>query len=395
MRNRIIVMTLLALVGIALASCSGDSATEPADTAPTNSAPRISSLSADPQSVEIAATAVVTCTASDDDGDALAYAWSVTAGTITGSGEAITWTAPDAAGSYTISCTVSDARENATDSVDVTVSETVVPGTMALVPGGTFVMGDSYAEGSDDEVPAHSISLSGFYIGKYEVTQSEWNQYLMAPTLGFGAGETHPIYSVGWFQIILYCNYKSIAEGLTPCYDIAGSTDPSDWPTLPDYSSDSSFATWNAVQCNWSADGYRLPTEAEWEYAARGGASNTDDYRYSGGQTLESVGWFGDNSPDGTRAVGGKMPNQLGLYDMSGNVYEFCWDWYAEDYYTTCDGLGTVANPTGPDSGDMRMVKGGGWGGDAANCRVAGRFRNYPVGGYSHSGFRLVRIPGS
>ena len=105
------------------------------------------------------------------------------------------------------------------------------------------------------------------------------------------------------------------------------------------------------------------------------------------------MAWFGDNAPAGCQSIGTKLPNQLGLYDMSGNLYEFCWDWFDDGYYTACNDLGTVTNPTGPGSAEMRVVRGGAWGGTAANCRVAGRYRDYPVSGFSHTGFRLVRMP--
>jgi formylglycine-generating enzyme required for sulfatase activity len=393
MKKLLLLLVAMTLVATALVSCSDDSTTEPTEAPPANKAPVITALGSDPTTVEIGATASLTCTATDADGDALSYAWSSTAGSIDGTGATVTWTAPNAVGSCAITCNVTDAEETASESVDVAVFETVIPGTMVLVAGGTFSMGDSYAEGSAEETPVHSVTVGDFMIGKVELTQSEWEEYMTAAVYDFGSGATHPVYYASWFEIILYCNYRSTDEGLTPCYTIAGSTVPSDWPAVPVYSSDGGFATWNAVVCNWSADGYRMPTEAEWEFAARGGADSTDDYRYSGGQTIESVAWFGDNAPAAVQPVGGKLPNQLGLYDMSGNLFECCWDWYADDYYTTCDDLGTVVDPTGADSGDMRVVKGGGWGGDAANCRVAGRFRDYPVSDFSHIGIRLVKKP--
>ena len=156
--------------------------------------------------------------------------------------------------------------------------------------------------------------------------------------------------------------------------------------SLPNFSSDASFPVWNAVVCNWSADGYRLPTEAEWEYAARGGLNWTDDYTYSGSDIIGEIAWYSQNSNNLAHAIGTKLPNQLGIYDMSGNLYEFCWDWYAP--YTD-----NVTDPLGPASGDMRMVRGGSWMSIEENCVVSGRYREYPVSFYNYNGFRIVTRP--
>ncbi len=115
-----------------------------------------------------------------------------------------------------------------------------------------------------------------------------------------------------------------------------------------------------------------------------------DDYRFSGGQAIDGIAWYGDNAATACQAVGGKLPNQLGLHDMSGNLYEFCWDRFDEVYYTACDGLGTVTDPAGGDTGVMRVEKGGGWGGASVNCRWPDG-PGLPGVGVSHTGFRLVR----
>lgn len=268
----------------------------------------------------------------------------------------------------------------------------VIPEDFVFVQGGTFNMGDRFNEGSSSEIPVHSVNLSDFNIGKYEVTQKEWTDIMGSnPAIGFGVGDDYPVYNVTWYQIIKYCNLRSIGEGLTPCYTVSSSTDPTDWGIVPT----SSDSTWNAATCNWSANGYRLPTEAEWEYASRGGTYWPNNYIYSGSNTIGTVAWYWDNSGNTSHIVGTKLSNQLGIYDMSGNVWEWCWDWYGSTYYTICNNLGTVTNPYGPDTGTHRGLRSGGSYGDPIYCRVAYRDGYYP---YSYSqisglltGFRVVR----
>ena len=137
---------------------------------------------------------------------------------------------------------------------------------------------------------------------------------------------------------------------------------------------------------------FRLPTEAEWEYAARGG-NKSKVFQYSGSDNLDEVGWFAENSGDRTHAVGEKKPNELGIYDMSGNVWEWCLDWYDEEYYQDCKKKGVVENPTGPETGSRRVLRGGGWSSDAQNCRPADRFGVDPGLRGSGLGFRLVFVP--
>jgi sulfatase modifying factor 1 len=181
-----------------------------------------------------------------------------------------------------------------------------VPPGFVLVEAGTFQMGSFYGE--EDERPAHSVTISrSFYMSKYEATQKQWREVIGTNPSKF-KGDDLPVENVTWYDVVEYCNRLSGREGLTPCYSGSGAN----------------------ITCDFSANGYRLPTEAEWEYAARGG-TRSKGFNYAGGNPAGKVGWNRDNSGNGTHPVGQKTPNELGLYDMSGNVGEWCWDWYG--YY--------------------------------------------------------------
>jgi len=251
-----------------------------------------------------------------------------------------------------------------------------IPENMALVDGGTFQMGSSdisYA------TPVHSVTLSSFYIGKYEVTQAEWITTMGSNPSYFTGDLQRPVETIRWYDILVYCNKRSLAEGLTPAYSISGSTNPNDWGTVPT----TIDTIWNAVNCNWSSNGYRLPSEAEWEFAARGG-NNSHSYTYSGSNVLDDVAWYRNNSTT-TQTVGLKTPNELGLFDMSGNVYEWNWDWIGE-YSPEAQ-----TNPHGLSTGIQRVMRGGSYYFLASRCRVAYRDYYSPNSQYDDLGFRLCR----
>jgi formylglycine-generating enzyme required for sulfatase activity len=258
-----------------------------------------------------------------------------------------------------------------------------VPGGFVLVPGGTFTMGRTTGTGDSEELPTHSVTLNSFYMGKYEVTQGEYQAIMGSnPAHNYGVGTSYPVYYVSWYSVIKYCNLRSMNEGLTPVYTISGTTNPANWGAVPT----SNNSTWDAAICNWAANGYRLPTEAEWEYAARGG-TNTPDYLYSGSNDINAVAWNLSNSSSASHIVGTKAANALGIYDMSGNVWERCWDWYSGSYYSSSPST----NPKGPTSGSARVVRGGSWYSGAGGCRVAFRNSVSPYTSYVWYGFRLCR----
>ncbi len=279
-------------------------------------------------------------------------------------------------------------REGWSDSATARDTYTIAPppDRMVYVPGGTFTMGDTHGVGLPEELPTHSVTLDPFYIGKYEVTQAEWQAVMGSnPAHDCGVGYNYPVYLVSWYAVLKYCNLRSKAEGLNPVYSISGTTNPAYWGEVPN----SDNAAWNAAICDWSANGYRLPTEAEWEYAARG-ATNAPDYLYSGSDEVDTVAWYWDNWGEEhrtTHAVGELAPNGIGAHDMSGNVWEWCWDWYSGDYYGSSPGV----NPTGPGSGLYRLIRGGNWYIHAFASRVSFRGAYDPYYSLNLHGFRLCR----
>jgi formylglycine-generating enzyme required for sulfatase activity len=217
---------------------------------------------------------------------------------------------------------------------------------MVRVRGGTFTMGCTGEQGGDcddDEKPTHQVTVSDYYIGKYEVTQKEWRGVMGNSPSNFKNCDNCPVEQVSWADIQEFLSKLNAKTGKS----------------------------------------YRLPTEAEWEYAARGGSSGRG-YKYSGSNNLDEVAWYDGNSGSKTHPVGQKKANELGLYDMSGNVWEWCADWYG-DYSS-----GAQTNPNGPSRASDRVTRGGSWHGDAQYCRVSLRNFNAPSGRYYTLGFRLA-----
>jgi sulfatase modifying factor 1 len=278
-------------------------------------------------------------------------------------------------------------KDGSNDS-EIATKTYVIYSQMVSIPAGNFNMGRTTGTGYDDELPTHAVSLSSFYIGKYEVTQAEWFAVMGTNPSTFTGDNSRPVEMVSFYDVLVYCNKRSMNEGLEPVYEISNSTDPVNWGAIPS----ANDATWNAAVCDMTANGYRLPTEAEWEYAARGGG-NIPDYLYSGSDNVGAVSWYEVNAAATTHPVGLKTANSLGTYDMSGNVQEWVWDWYGA--YTAS----SATNPTGPASNptDLRVIRGGSWEQSATASRVV--FRNWgtPEKGQSkvsnsRLGFRVVRI---
>jgi formylglycine-generating enzyme required for sulfatase activity len=259
--------------------------------------------------------------------------------------------------------------------------------TLVQIPAGTFQTGSPETEPDrESDETRHQVTLTkGFYMGKYQVTQDQyqavmWTNPSYFTTSVFVSGQTanRPVEGVSWYDAIVFCNRLSMAEGFSPAYRIKGSTDPSVWGTVPT----SSNSTWNAVQIVEGSTGYRLPTEAQWEYACRAGTTTA----YNTGATIsDNTGWYVSNSGSRTHEVGLKPANAWGLYDMHGNVWEWCWDRYGT--YES----GAQTDPAGAFSGSYRVLRGGSWNSYGQYLRSAYRDINYPDRRYRVIGFRLSR----
>lgn len=293
-------------------------------------------------------------------------------------------------------------RSTTSFSVDLLLDHVSVasdPLGFALISAGAFKMGDTFPNPSNLELPVRTIQLRAFYMAKYEVTLDLWNDvenwgaghgYPDLPA-GDGKAGNHPVQTISWFDVVKWCNARSEKDGLTPCYTLGGSILRSGYLQTPD--------------CNWAANGYRLPSEAEWEKASRGGLI---DKRFPWGDTIShtqanfvsmnftdydvspvpgvyhpdfATGGFPYTSP-----VGSFAENGYGLHDMAGNVFEWCWDIWAETYDPA-----QMVNPTGPTMGSLRILRGGSWGDFSYYCRNAARSSTGPGNTHYSVGFRLAR----
>jgi len=284
------------------------------------------------------------------------------------------------------------------------------PNQFSYIPAGEFEMGKHLPEGAADELPVHSVYIDSFYAGTFEVSNQRYCDFLNATDVkvvsgvvyassdsgnsypyldthsadidsqisydgddfgvrsrdGYSMGN-HPVVEVSWFGAASYCNWRSRQEGYQQCYDLS------------------------AWQCDFSKNGYRLPTEAEWEYAARGGCYYYK-YPWCNNSIDCTTANYGNCNPVGlsshpyTSPVGYYSANNLGLSDMAGNIWEWCNDWYDSDYYD----VSAYDNPTGPESGSYRVLRGGSWNNSAEYCRVANRDRYGPSYRYDNYGFRIV-----
>jgi len=360
-------ISLILLCILLLASCKKESSTESTNKAP--NAPSNPSPASNATNQYDSLTLSWSCT--DPENDALTYdvyfgtanppttvvSQNQTAITLTRSGLSLNTT-------FYWKVLAKDNHSHSTSGAvwNFTTRASIVIGNIEMisVQGGTFSMGSNV---NSDEQPIHSVTLSSFYISKYEITQAQWKQVIvwkqanggttLSATPSYFSGDTtKPVEQVSWDDIQLWLGY------LNTMYNVTGNQ-------------------------------YRLPTEAEWEYAARGGIHASDNYTYSGSNTVGDVAWYYVNSSNTTHPVGTKTPNQLGIYDMSGNVWEWCQDYYHSNY----SGAPTDGSAWVTPTSNYRVLRGGSWDNDDTGCRVALRDISNPHNRYDVYGFRLVRTP--
>ncbi|MDP8239762.1 MAG: SUMF1/EgtB/PvdO family nonheme iron enzyme [Candidatus Hatepunaea meridiana] len=401
MKTTCFLVSIITVFILIIVGCNDD---ETSPVQPENNAPVIQNVAADPDLIAIGETTMLICTASDEDNDTLAYNWAASDGTFPNqsAGASVIWQAPDVSGDYTISITVSDGEDTIDGSITVCVT-IHPPNGMVLIraKNKSFRMGsDRFPDTFPSEQPVHTVSFTyNFWMDITEVTQGDfdslmnyaYSNYFTPPwNWPYGLGDDYPVYEINWYDAVLYCNARSRRDGLDTVYT---------YTTIN--GTPGSLCLLEGVSADLSKNGYRLPTEAEWEYACRADSEtdyywgkNYDPYPVNATDTTEINSyaiWYGnswqlgsESEQFGTQPVASKEPNAYGLYDMIGNLYEFVNDWYGE--YSP----DPVTDPIGPDTGPYHFLRGGCWGNYAEYIRAPNRTFDHPDYEFYFKGFRVV-----
>jgi formylglycine-generating enzyme len=406
MTNNVSLALFILVVVLSGCKSNNPAATETPDTQVPNHAPAVpSSPSPNDASTGVSTTPTLSWICSDAEGDSITYdvffGTTSTPTTQVASTQTATYlsrTGLTADTKYYWEVNAKDSKGASTTGVvwSFTTGSIVIGKDMVQVTGGTFQMGSTNTLDVGAN-PPHTITVGSFSIDRYEVTYETWTTvaawgathgYSDLPTgkNGFDpVGLSNPVSTVSWYDIVKWCNARSEKDGLTPVYYTSNDFIPANIYRIGSIDLSNTMVI-------WTANGYRLPTEAEWEFAAKGGvkAQTPTSYIYSGSNTIDDVAWYSGNA-SGTHTAGTKTANELGIYDMSGNVWEWCWDWYA-----LYSGVAQT-DPQGPSTTQrfLRVQRGGSFyfdGRVGACCRSAFRVTSsVPGSRYSSVGFRCAQ----